>query len=181
MLTATKTFTVQEYLEQERSSNERLEYHYGEIILIPGESRISNKIIRNCNITLYNLLKNKKVEVYDHDVKLEIEELECYFYPDIVITKELEKENDPYCVQFPFLIIEVVSDSDKIHKQHHYLKMPSLQMIIYISHREMGVDVYRKQNNNEWLVKSYDGVNEVIEIQGLEISLSLKEIYEGVL
>lgn len=44
---AERTYTVEEYLELEKNSETRHEFHYGKLIEIPRESRISSLISNN--------------------------------------------------------------------------------------------------------------------------------------
>lgn len=45
--TAERSFTVEEWLEWEKNSDTRHEYHYGKLIPMAGEAKKANKIAKN--------------------------------------------------------------------------------------------------------------------------------------
>jgi Uma2 family endonuclease len=75
-----------------------------------GGTRNHNRIAFNFSKLLDDALVDRPCEVYIADVKVQVEPGQKYFYPDVVVTCD-EHDNDPQLVQFPSLIIEVLSPS----------------------------------------------------------------------
>ena len=63
-------------------------------------------------------------------------------------------DSDPYVRTQPRLIIEVVSPStertDRHEKFFAYRRVPSLQEYVLVLQDRIHVEVYRRQNNDEW-------------------------------
>ena len=68
--TATRIYTVDEYLELELTSEDKHEFVDGLSIEIPGESRIANRIAGNIYNALRMGTKGKPFEVYNHEAML---------------------------------------------------------------------------------------------------------------
>jgi Uma2 family endonuclease len=65
-----KIYTVEEYFELERNSEVKHEFVEGNLIEMPREKRIANRIAGNIYALLLQLLNHKVFEVYIQDVKL---------------------------------------------------------------------------------------------------------------
>jgi Uma2 family endonuclease len=71
MLTvAEKIYTVEEYFELERNSEVKHEFVEGQLIEMPGEKRIANKLAIRLTMVLIGLLNDKVYDVYMQDVRL---------------------------------------------------------------------------------------------------------------
>jgi Uma2 family endonuclease len=70
------------------------------------------------------------------DVKVYIETLNFFYYPDVVVTCDPE-DNDEYFVRRPVLVVEVASPStfaiDRREKLMAYRKLPSLREYLLLS------------------------------------------------
>ena len=121
--------TAAEYLEGERGSEIKHEYVDGEVYAKAGESRRHNRITANF-IRLFGNLPNESCEAYFEGVKVRANQ-STYYYPDVLVTCETENEDDNYVIQFPCLIVEVLSPStaaiDKREKLIAYKLINSLQ------------------------------------------------------
>ena len=122
----TDQYTVEEYLEQERSGVEtRSEYVDGYIIAMAGGTVRHNRIISRLSTALNVCLSDKPCEVFISDMKLKVESafVKSYRYPDIIVTCEKLEEEADIC-ESPILIVEVLSPStkisDKVYKSAEY-------------------------------------------------------------
>ena len=104
------SMSAEEYLAWEPTQEERYEYWDGEVVAMSGGTRNHNRIAFNFSKLLDDALVDRPCEVYITDVKVQVEPGQKYFYPDVVVTCD-EHDNDPQLVQFPSLIIEVLSPS----------------------------------------------------------------------
>lgn len=110
--TAERSFTVEEWLEWEKNSDTRHEYHYGKLIPMAGEAKKANKIAKNLVKLLDDHLYEKGIEVFNHDVKAEVAPGKIYRYPDLVAAP-IADDGDDYIVKMPVLIVEVASENSR--------------------------------------------------------------------
>jgi Uma2 family endonuclease len=175
-----KPMSVEEYLEFERTAEERHEYVDGQLLLMAGEKRQNNGIALNFVVLLKKLATAKNCEAIAQSVKIRTR-ASRYRYPDFAVS--CDPGNDPYILENPCLIVEVLSAStehiDTGKKFDEYTKIPSLQRYVLVSSSERFVIVYRRFGE-EWIAKSYDQEGE-FDVPCLDVTLSLEQIYEGIL
>ncbi len=112
--TSSIPLSVEEYIQFELKSERRHEFINGQLIEMPGEKAINNKIAGFIYIFLMNNLFSRGYEVFNHDVKLSDVEGIKYFYPDVFATIEPGNENNQYIKYEPEIIVEVISPSTHI-------------------------------------------------------------------
>ena len=175
--------TPEEYLEFERSSEFKHEYFDGEIFAMVGARKNHNRISRNLAGELVNRLKGSPCEVFIGDMRVKVEEIEKYTYPDIVVACDeiefLEDELDS--LVNPVVIIEVLSNStesyDRGLKFAHYQLIESLQEYILISQYHCQVEKFKRRENNSWVYRSINSMDQILEIESIKCELPLSEIY----
>ena len=100
---------AQEYLEWEATQESRYEYVNGEIIAMTGGSLPHNQIALNLYNSLRPHLKSKGCRSYVSDAKVRAQEINAYFYPDLVVTCNSQDLNARDAIESPTLIVEVLS------------------------------------------------------------------------
>ncbi len=181
-----KRITPEEYLEFERSSEFKHEYFNGEIFAMVGARKNHNRISTNVSRVLGNQSLNRPCEVFSSDMRVKIEEIEKYTYPDIVVACEkiefLEDELDS--LVNPVVIIEILSNStesyDRGLKFAHYQLIESLQEYILISQYSCNVEKYKRDKGGIWLYSSINEIKHTLKIESIKCELSLAEIYHKV-
>lgn len=182
----TKTYTPEEYLEQEVNSDERHEYIDGEIILMTGAMPNHNRIAMSLGATLYFSLKRQPYDVFVTDQRLWIPEKRIYTYPDVmVIQGELElQEGRKDTITNPILIAEVLSKStqgyDRGQKFQAYRTIPSLQEYLLIDQYTMQVEHYYRTESNQWVLSEYNQPESVIQFNRIPGEISLGDLYDKV-
>lgn len=177
-----KTYTVAEYFSLEESGGVRHEFINGNLIEMSGASREHHKICKRLLRLFEDFLSDKGYEVFMENMKVKIENESQYYYPDIFITKEAETDENKY-VQFePELIIEVLSfttrSRDLVDKFIQYRKIKTLSYYLLVEPEKYLVLCNFKDSEGEWNMVSYTGIEEIIELPNLNISLPLTEIYK---
>lgn len=184
-LTKKKKYTPEEYLALEEKAERRSEYDDGEIIAMAGGSinhvRITNNIDR-----LFGRKLKKSCESMTNDMKVRIESLQKFYYPDVlVICGEAEfyqKRNDT--VTNPVLIIEVLSAkteaNDRGEKMLAYRTLETLREYVLVSQNKALVEQYTKNADGNWIHKAPIGLNSKVYFESLEVELTLEEIYQRV-
>lgn len=176
---ATKTMTVQEYLEFERHSEVRHEYVDGTLLPMPGASREHSRIVKNIVKALDDIAEAKGCELHPVEVMTRVQATR-YRYPDIVIS--CAPGVDSHMIENPCFIAEITSDStadtDHGKKLEEYTKLPSLEHYAIISQAPRFVIVYRP-NNGAWTFETFSNTGE-FEIPCLKTKLSLDQVYADV-
>ena len=172
--------TPEEYLEGERMSDVKHEYVDGAIYAMAGESRRHNTIVSNFVVQFRNNLID--CETYFEGVKVKIHHT-TFYYPDVLVTCETEKEDDDYVIKFPCLIIEVLSPStastDKREKLIAYKMLESLQEYAIVWRDEMRVELHRR-NADGWLTFFYTQMEDEVEFASVNFKTNVAEIYRGI-
>jgi len=100
------------YLEGERVSPIKHEYRKGRIYAMVGAKKPHIVLSANLAKVLGNHLDDSPCLVLTSDIKVRLEEANCYYYPDIaVVCDEREINNTDDFILYPVLIIEVLSKS----------------------------------------------------------------------
>lgn len=180
-LVSDKKYSVEEYFEFEKTSEIRHEFINGELIPMPGESKKANEIAGNIYVSLRNSFKKRALKVYNHDVRLMLEN-NRYRYPDIAVAPTIDDE-DSHAITQPVLIVEVFSENsvktDTVDKLREYSILPTLQYYLIVSQEEPFVEVYAK-NADKWEFRYYTDLQENIELNALDASLLMGDIFEGI-
>jgi Uma2 family endonuclease len=167
MLVTTQKISPQEYFDLQQRSEVRHEYVDGTLFPISGESRVNNKILRNCDLALYPQLHGTGCDIYTHAVRLIVKEDRIYRYPDLVVT--CAEETDSHAVAHPSLIIEVLSPStegtDRNQKLKEYTSLPSLEYYLLVSSDEAVVECYSREPDGGWRYSFYTGPAEVVKLE----------------
>ena len=181
--TSSAPLTVEEYIQLELQSERRHEFINGQLIEMPGEKAINNKIAGFIYIFLMNHLFTKSYEVFNHDVKVSSHDRDKYFYPDVFATKELSTEENQYIKYEPEIIVEVISPSthitDTVDKYIAYTSIPSLKYYLIVEPEAVYVTLFSKNVEGKWEAKSYMRNNDVLPMPQLDIALPLTEVYKG--
>jgi Uma2 family endonuclease len=176
----------EEYLEQEIAATEKHEYYQGEIFAMSGASKEHNEIFSNLFGEIANKLKGKGCKPYGSDFRVHIPKNSLYTYPDIIIVcGEPELTDDKFDnVTNPSVIIELLSKStrnyDKGEKFTLYRDIDSLKEYILVDTEKMHIEKHIRNADNSWQLTDYRLPENQIFIDTVQISLLLKDIYDGV-
>ena len=191
--------TPEEYIAFERKTipdaeTIRSEYIDGEIINMPGASRVHNLITNNISGELRNLLKGSRCETYANDMRVSSPLTSSYFYPDVVVVCEEPRfEDDVFDILLnPIILVEVLSPSteayDRGEKFGHYRQLTSLQEYVLVSQDKVLVEHYRRQDKQgrssvtgkDWIFTDFREPAAILPLPSIQCELPLREIYERV-
>jgi Uma2 family endonuclease len=177
-----KTFTLSEYLELEKDSSSRNEYISGNIFEMPELGEEHNLISGNIDAYLRPHLKSKNCSAFIADMKLWIEAADVCYYPDMMVVCDPQDSERAFKTR-PCLIIEIVARStagtDRQEKWFAYQTIPSLQEYMLISETEMKIEIYRKDNLNNWRLETL-GKNSELRFESLGLKMPITEVYHYV-
>ena len=188
MSAVTQTIHSEEaYLVMEEKSDYKSEYFKGEIFMMAGATPDHNRIKENLSVEIGIALKRRKsCRSYSSDQRIHIPENSLYTYPDVVIVcgPNQYAEKDKNTIVNPKVIIEVLSESttsyDRGDKFRFYRDIDSLQEYVLVNSIHVGVEVYRRTEDNHWLLaEDAYYLSKSVTIQSVEATLHLSDLYEG--
>ncbi|MEG4939355.1 Uma2 family endonuclease [Microcoleus sp. F4-D5] len=174
----------EEYLEGERVSPIKHEYRRGHVYAMTGAKKPHIVISVNLASLLNNHLRESSCLVLSSDIKVRLEEANCYYYPDVAVTcDERDTSSTEDFILYPSLIIEVLSPStasfDRGDKFVDYQTSPSLQEYVLITQSEIKIECFRLNESGNWVSQTY-GQGDRVEFVSANFSCPISEIYEKV-
>lgn len=153
---ARQRLTPYEYFQLEEFSRVRHEYLDGVAWAMAGGTPDHSRITINVIASLVNQLRGKPCTVYESNLKFAVPATGLRTYPDASVicgTVELDPDDHTRTTAInPKLVAEVLSksteDYDRGEKLEHYQKIPTLDEVVLISHREKCIEVWRRSEGN---------------------------------
>lgn len=174
--------TAEAYLAWEPTQEGRHEYWDGEVVAMSGGTRNHNRISLNFSRLLDDALVDRPCDVYIVDVKVQIEPGRKYFYPDVVVTCD-ERDRDTQIVQFPCLLVEVLSPStegiDRGIKFAKYRRSSTLQEYILVQVEQPSVEVFRRSERGQWVLSEY-ALGDRLYLESVGVELAIADLYRQV-
>jgi Uma2 family endonuclease len=178
--------SVEEYLALEEKSEVRHEYVAGYIFAMAGATDAHNVITMNVAARFRPHLSRSGCRVYMVDMKVRVEAVDAFYYPDVMVTCEPFAAKSVFKSK-PILLVEVLSPgmelTDRREKLSAYFKLESLIEYVLISQDEKRVEIYRrgKRGKTEILVLR---ANDEVRFESLPngaLTLTMDDIYEDVI
>lgn len=151
-----------------------------------GASREHNQIASNIVRVLGNQFLEKPRSVYSSDMKVKMEEIQKYTYPDVVVSwdqEEFEDENTDVLLN-PLVIFEILSDSteayDRGEKFAHYQLLDSLAEYILASQYFCRVEKFQRHDDNAWIYFAFPEMDDIVKLEFVSCELPVSEIYRKV-
>lgn len=175
--------TGEEYLAWEEQQEYRHEYIDGEIIAMTGGTLGHGTAYLNFYRALYPHLSQRGCQAYVADIKVQAKKNSRYFYPDLVVTCNPSDLKSRNLIQFPCVIVEVLSPStetyDRTKKLKYYRQIDSLQEYVLVNPEEISVEIYRRGEGKLWNYYEY-GRGEVIRLESLDFQCPIEVLYEQI-
>jgi Uma2 family endonuclease len=185
MTAAVKKSTLADYLELERTSEQKHEFFAGQIVAMAGASFNHNVISHNVGRALGNALEASTCRVCPGDIRVRTRST-LYTYPDVTVVcaqPQFDGERKDILLN-PVLIVEVLSESteayDRGTKFEHYRSIATLQTYLLVAQDRVHVDQFEKQPSGDWLLKPLSSLDSRVEVQSLGISVPIGEFYKKV-
>lgn len=174
----------EDYLEGERISPIKHEYRRGQVYAMVGAKKPHIVINSNLILMLGNHLNNSPCLVLTSDIKVRLEEADCYYYPDVAVTcDERDTNSTEDFILYPILIIEVLSPStaafDRGGKFADYQTSLSLRKYVLINQSQMSVECFRLSESGSWVSQTY-GVGEEVDFASIDFRCDIASIYRKV-
>lgn len=185
-MTTSKKFFIspEDYLEGERVSPIKHEYRQGQVYAMVGAKKPHIVIAGNLITLFNNHLENSPCIVLTSDIKVRLEQADCYYYPDVAVTcDERDINSTEDFILYPVLIVEVLSDSteafDRGEKFADYQTSPSLQEYVLIKQSQMSIECFRLSQSGSWVSQTYRQGDEVY-FASIDLRCCVASIYRKV-
>jgi Uma2 family endonuclease len=188
-------YTVEQYLEIERTTEERHQYLDGVIYAMAGESGEHADICMNLARLISTQLLGGPCRARSKDTKVRSgpgpksrsTTVGLYSYPDIVVIGGGPQYHDTYrdVVVNPAVIIEVLSESteafDRGEKFFRYqVWNPTLTDYVLVSQSGPRLEHYARRPDGSWSYHVYQGLEQSLSIESIECTLRLAEVYDRI-
>lgn len=173
----------EDYLEAEKSSLVKHEYHGGEVYAMAGVSDEHVTIGINITSLLRGHLRGSDCRVYGFDMKVQIDAVNHYYYPDVMVSCDQRDREFRYFKKYPVVIMEILSEGteakDRGKKFEHYRHLETLQEYVLVSQEQQQVEVFRKNEAGLWVLHPF-GEGDEVELTSLNVRVAIASLYEDV-
>jgi len=189
-------YTIEKYLELDRASEERYEFVDGQVFLMAGESGRHGDVSVNLTREISVQLKGKDCRARSKDTKIKSGGFAqkkgnstkgMFSYPDLVIICGEPEYHDKFkdIVLNPKVIVEVLSDSTEVFDRNdkftrYRMFNPTLSDYILVSQDKPVVEHFVRQEDDNWKLYSYFGLDETFRIESVECELKLNDVYDRI-
>ena len=177
--------SIEEYLATEEASPVKREFFDGLVFEMTEFTNRLNEISGNALGQFYTQLRGKPCKPCNSDTKVRIRLITGtrFYYPDAFVVCHPNPSDDHFH-DAPVVILEVTSPStrriDLAEKKDAYLAIPSLMVYLVAESTEPVVQVYRRSPNRDFHRELSIGLEAIIPLPEIGVSLALADLYEGI-
>ena len=168
------------YVIWEAAQPLRHEFVNGDIFAMVGGTRQHETIALNLASWLRNRLSGSPCRAYTAGMKVRVEAVNAYFYPDVFVTcSEKDHQASDYLTE-PRLIIEVLSPSteayDRGDKFEKYRMLASLEEYVLIDPDSRRIESFRKDPSGHWVLYEFRG-QDGFTLACVGVDIPMEEIF----
>lgn len=182
-----RRYTLEEYFELERKSEERYEFFDGEVFCMSGGSRAHDRILVNLLVNLTARLGSRDCQIFSSDMRIKVPSAPPYRYADVSVLcgePAFEEVGGVDALTNPTLIVEVLSPSteayDRGDKFTHYKSIPGFAEYLLVAQHRPHVTRLVRQEDAAWLYYEYNDLGDTLGISSLGCELTMAEVYLNV-
>lgn len=183
-------YTVDEYLQMERASEERHEYIDGHIVMMSGESLAHDQICINLAGEIRTQLRGTPCQALSPNMKVRTRLHEKhrgrFSYPDLTVVcgSPVFHDQQKDVLVNPVVIFEVLSPStewyDRSEKYARYRdELESLTDYVLVAQGYPHIEHYTRRHDG-WLFGMARGLENRLDITNINCTLRLADVYERV-
>ena len=177
-------FTLEEYIEFDKNSEERWEYFDGVVVSMSGGTLAHNQISVNFLTGLRKDALAKGCQVLPADMRVKVPKALPYRYADVVVVcgpPVIETVQGLDVLVNPSLIIEILSPSTEAYNRGQkfvsYKSIDSFREYLLVAQDRPSITHYVRQSDGSWVRADIEGLDNEIELVTLSCKSSLREIY----
>ncbi len=179
-----RKYSLEEYFEIERNSEEKFEYYDGNIWSMAGASPAHERIVVNAGAHLRELLRGRGCSVFGSNLKVRVPFYTPYRYPDLSVycgEGIYETMGGMEVLTNPQMLVEVLSPSteafDRGDKFTYYKSIESFTEYLLIATSRPHVTQFVKAGENEWIQREAEGLEGRLKLETFGVEILLSEIY----
>jgi Uma2 family endonuclease len=184
---AKRRYSLEEYFELERTSEERWEYFNGEVFCMSGVSRNHGELEINLIATLDAKLRGRGCHVYPANIRIKVPAAPPYRYPDLSVLGDepvFEKIGGVDALTNPVVIVEILSPSteayDRGDKFTYYKSISSLREYVLVAQHRPHITHYVKEGGEKWKYEELNELGSELALPSIDCVLALSEVYRNV-
>lgn len=177
-------YSYDDYLRALEASPFKLEYSAGVIYAMAEGTLAHGELSMRVGSLLSEALRNGPCRVFSSDVKVRVDASDLAAFPDVSVAcgERLTSRVDANALTNPVLLVEVTSRSteayDRGEKLRHYQLLPSLQSVLFVSHRSVSVTLV-KRTGSGWVSRDF-GPGQQVTLTDPAMTLSVDALYAGI-
>ena len=179
----TPVMTPDEFLVWELDQTDRHGFVGGEVYAMAGGDDRHARVTLNVAGAVNLHLRGSGCRTYSTDMRLSVEALGSYFYPDVMVTCSAADHAQRQAKREPVLVVEVLSPStrhyDRGEKSFHYRQLPSMREIVLIDIASRTTEVYRRQDASHWTL-AQSSQAESVQFESIGLQLTTDEMFADV-
>jgi Uma2 family endonuclease len=174
-------YSFADYLALEEASNTKHEFLNGEIYAMAGGTPEHAALAVATSAALLAQLAGGPCRVYSSDLRVRVLATGLATSPDVTVVCGAMKRDPESAdtVTNPRLVVEVTSKGTESEgrgeKLEQYRKVPSLQAVVLVSHREPHIEVWEPAADGTWSSRSFES-GQTAEVRALPVRLVVDEI-----
>jgi len=180
-------YTLEEYFELERKSEERFEFWNGEVFSMGGVSHEHAQIEVNLISKLSARLAGRGCRLYPANMRIKVPTAPPYRYPDLSALcdeAQYEKIGGIDALTNPSLIVEVLSPSTEAYdwgeKFLRYKSIPSFSEYMLVAQHQPFVTQFVKQSSGDWIRYDFADLGDNVKLHSLNCEMNLSEVYQDI-
>ena len=180
-------YTLEEYFEVVKSSEEKYEYWNGQVFLMSGGTRTHAFISDNLQKAINNQLSNR-CRVFSSGMAIKVPTVPPFRYADLSVACNqlvFEEIGGVDTLVNPILIIEVLSPSSQYYdrgaKFTFYQSIASFSEYLLVEQNQPRIIHYVKENDNTWTPNEIIGRESNLVLPSIDCTLALSDVYQDVI
>lgn len=176
-------YTLEEYFELERNSEEKWEFWDGHVWNMSGASFTHEDIVANMLVAFWDRLP-KGCRASGSNVKVKVPAFAPYRYPDLTVVcgdRESEIIGGLEVLLNPLIIVEILSPSteafDRGAKFTYYKSIPSLREYLLVATDQPSITQFVRGPGDKWINEDFEGLDSELALSLPDVGIPLSEIY----
>lgn len=171
--------SVEDYLEEEKTAEERHEYVDGRVFAMAGASEPHEIVAGNLFAAILNHIRGRGCRVFKGDMKvrLHLNAQDLFYYPDVMVVCDKKDTERNYKTR-PKVIVEVMTEykSDHVEKLFAYQQIETLEEYLIIDQDPENPRAWIYRRENGW--QKEDGAPEGrVDLASIDFQCPLQDLY----
>lgn len=175
--------SAQDFLAWDATQTLRHEFVGGEIFAMAGAGEAHVTVALNVAMALRQHLAGTPCRTFITDMKLRVEAVDAFFYPDVMVCCGAADAADPMVKRDPVLLVEVLSPAtaayDRGDKFAAYRKLPGLREVLLVDTDSRRCDLYRKGDDGLWVLHPFEP-GQALRLEAVALDLPAAQLWAEV-